>query len=219
MLTHRHYCQLLAAKAVPCVSDDGCRSVTKHRAIDPPPGRDELHRQLSADLRAITAQSDRVGRHFARMNSVSSNDFHALLHIMVAETAGKPLTLAQLRQRMDVSPPAITYLVDRMIESGHIRREPDPEDRRKWLLRYENRGMALAHAFFRPLGDHISDAMADLSDRDLAAAHRVFLAMLAAMSTFEDDLHAPPADRPTTLRSSAVPGRRQRAARSGAATN
>lgn len=193
--------------------------MTTRRASDPPPGREELHRLLSADIRAITAQSDRVGRHFARMNDVSSNDFHALLHIMVAETAGKPLTLAQLRQRMDVSPPAITYLVDRMIESGHIRREPDPEDRRKWLLRYENRGMALAHSFFRPLGGHISDAMAELSERDLAAAHQVFMAMLTAMSTFEDSLHAPAADQPASLgRNGASGRRRQGTARSGATT-
>lgn len=103
---------------------------------------------MSADMRAITAQSDRIGRHFARQNNVSGTDFHALLHIMVAETAGTPLTPAQLRQRMDVSPAAITYLVDRMIDAGHIRREPDPQDRRKTLLRYEKPGMALAHSFF-----------------------------------------------------------------------
>ena len=119
--------------------------MTKRRANEPAPGRAELERQLSADIRAITARSDRVGRHFARVNEVSSNDFHALLHIMVSETAGVPLTLAQLRQRMDVSPAAITYLVDRMIAAGHIRREPDPEDRRKWLLRYQENGMSLAH--------------------------------------------------------------------------
>ncbi|MBW0015888.1 MarR family transcriptional regulator [Mycobacterium sp.] len=162
--------------------------MTKRRAQDPQPSRAELERQLSADIRAITAQSDRVGRHYARVNDVSSGDFHALLHIMVSETAGKPLTLAQLRQRMDVSPAAITYLVDRMIEAGHIRREPDPEDRRKWLLRYQESGMALAHDFFRPLGDHLRKAMADLTDNDLLAAHRVFTAMITAMSTFEDEL-------------------------------
>jgi len=167
--------------------------VTKHRARDSTPSRTELEKQLSADMRAITAQSDRIGRHFARINDVSSSDFHALLHIMVGETAGTPLTLAQLRQRMDVSPAAVTYLVDRMIEAGHIRREPDPEDRRKWQLRYEDSGMTLAHAFFRPLGVHLSSAMADLSDKDLAAAHRVFTAMIGAMSTFEDELvnHSP----------------------------
>ncbi len=107
---------------------------------------------MSADMRAVTAQSDRIGRYFARQNDVSGNDFHALLHVMVAETAGTPLTMAQLRQRMDVSPAAITYLVDRMIDAGHVRREADPTDRRKALLRYEDSGMQLAREFFAPTG-------------------------------------------------------------------
>jgi DNA-binding MarR family transcriptional regulator len=179
--------------------------VTKRRANDPAPDRAELEKRLSADLRAITARSDRVGRHFARVNEVSSSDFHALLHIMVSETAGVPLTLAQLRQRMDVSPAAITYLVDRMIEAGHIRREPDPEDRRKWLLRYQESGMSLAHAFFRPLGVHLSAAMADLSDKDLGAAHRVFTAMIDAMTTFEDELTNQPSLGRSTPRRQKTP--------------
>jgi hypothetical protein len=78
--------------------------VTKRREHDPPPSRAELEKRLSADMRAITAQSDRIGRHFARRNDLSSSDFRALLHIMVAETAGTPLTLAQLRQRMMCRP-------------------------------------------------------------------------------------------------------------------
>ena len=182
------------------------------READPSPRRAELERSLSADMRAITAQSDRIGRHFSRMNDVSSSDFHALLHIMVGETAGTPLTLAQLRRRIGVSPAAITYLVDRMIDAGHIRREPDPEDRRKWLLRYEERGMKLAHDFFRPLGAHLSDAMANLSDRDLVGAHRVFTAMISAMSTFEDELTRPRKPSADLRRGAATP-RRQRTAR------
>ena len=89
---------------------------------------------------------------------------------------------------MNVTPAAITYLVDRMIDAGHIRREADPADRRKWLLRYEESGMTMAHAFFRPLGAHLSAAMADLSDKDLFAAHRVLTAMIDAMATFEGEL-------------------------------
>ena len=143
---------------------------------------------MSADMRAVTAQSDRIGRHFARQNDVSGSDFHALLHVMVAETAGTPLTMAQLRQRMDVSPAAITYLVDRMIDAGHVRRESDPSDRRKARLRYEESGMELAHGFFQPLGAHLRAALAGLPDRDLLAAHRVFSAMITAMSTFEAEI-------------------------------
>ena len=183
--------------------------MTERRANEPAPNRAELEWQLSADIRAITARSDRVGRHFARVNEVSSGDFHALLHIMVSETAGAPLTMAQLRQRMDVSPAAITYLVDRMIDAGHIRREPDPDDRRKWLLRYQESGMSLAHAFFKPLGAHLSAAMADLSDKDLVAAHRVFAAMIDAMTTFEDELTDQPTESSTSLGRSAVAPRRR----------
>jgi DNA-binding MarR family transcriptional regulator len=171
--------------------------VTKRGINSSPPGRPELEKLMSADMRAVTAQSDRIGRHFARQNDVSGNDFHALLHVMVAETAGKPLTMAQLRQRMDVSPAAITYLVDRMIEAGHVRRESDPADRRKALLRYEESGMELAHGFFTPLGVHLRAALADLPDKDLLAAHRVFAAMIAAMSHFETEL-VPQTPKPRT---------------------
>jgi DNA-binding MarR family transcriptional regulator len=164
--------------------------VTKRGTQSSPPNRAELEKLMSADMRAVTAQSDRLGRHFARQNHVSGNDFHALLHVMVAETAGTPLTMAQLRQRMDVSPAAITYLVDRMIDAGHVRRESDPTDRRKALLRYENSGMELAHAFFAPLGLHVRSALAELPDKDLIAAHRVFDALIKAMSTFEGELVA-----------------------------
>jgi DNA-binding MarR family transcriptional regulator len=162
--------------------------VTKRGTQSSPPNRPELEKLMSADMRAVTAQSDRIGRHFARQHDVSGNDFHALLHIMVAESAGTPLTMAQLRQRMDVSPAAITYLVDRMIDAGHVRRESDPGDRRKALLRYENSGMELARGFFTPLGIHLRAALADLPDKDLLAAHRVITAMIAAMSTFESEL-------------------------------
>jgi DNA-binding MarR family transcriptional regulator len=164
--------------------------VTKRSTNSSPPSRADLEKLMSADMRAVTAQSDRLGRYFARQNDVSGNDFHALLHVMVAETAGTPLTMAQLRQRMDVSPAAITYLVDRMIDAGHVRRESDPADRRKALLRYENSGMELAHAFFAPLGVHVRSALAELPDNDLMAAHRVFSALIDAMSTFEDEVVA-----------------------------
>ena len=162
--------------------------MTKRGTQSSPPNRPELEKLMSADMRAVTGQSDRIGRYFARQHDVSGNDFHALLHVMVAETAGTPLTMAQLRQRMDVSPAAITYLVDRMIDAGHVRRESDPSDRRKALLRYENSGMELARGFFTPLGVHLRAALADLPDKDLLAAHRVFTAMIAAMSTFESEL-------------------------------
>ncbi|ORB87425.1 MarR family transcriptional regulator [Mycobacterium kansasii] len=185
--------------------------MTKRVAANRQPSRAELERLLSADLRAITAHSDRVGRYYARQNDLSHGDFHALLHLMVAETAGTPLTPAQLSQRLDVSAAAITYLADRMIDAGHIRREPDAEDRRKSLLRLQDGSMALAHEFFRPLGEHVRASLAALPDRDLRSAHKVLTAMVAAMSAFESQLYAPAAESsaPAEKSSTAAPGRRR----------
>ena len=154
--------------------------------------REALESLISADLRGLTAESDQIGRHFAASHDVRPTDFRALLHIMVAETAGQPMTSGDLSQRMGLSGAAITYLVDRLIESGHLRRDSHPADRRKVILRYSEPGLDTARSFFTPLGAHTHAALGDLPDADLAAAHRVFTALIAAMRRFQDELDSRP---------------------------
>ena len=153
-----------------------------------PPDRSDLEAQISADVRALTAESDQIGRAFAVQNELGANDFRALLHIMVAESAGTPLTAGELRKLMGTSGAAITYLVERLLRSGHIRRESDPGDRRKVIVRYADHGMSVARAFFTPLAGYNHAALAELPDSDLAAAHRVFTAVTAALRSFADEL-------------------------------
>jgi DNA-binding MarR family transcriptional regulator len=151
-------------------------------------GRAALEQQITAYLRVMTAESEQIGRAFAAVHDVRPTDFRALLHVMVAETAGDPVTSGELRQRMGLSGAAITYLVDRMMASGHITREAHPADRRKVILRYSDSGLATARAFFAPLGSHSHEAMAHLPDADLRAASRVFAALIEAMRRYQDDL-------------------------------
>ena len=152
------------------------------------PGRTALESAMVADVQALSAESDQIGRAFAGIHGLSANDFRALVLIMVAENAGTPLTAGELRTRMGLSGAAITYLVERMIESGHLRRDSDPADRRKVILRYADHGIEVGRAFFTPLAAHTHRVLADLPDSDLAAAHRVFTAVLVAMTAFRADL-------------------------------
>ncbi|MEK1117266.1 MarR family transcriptional regulator, partial [Mycobacterium ulcerans] len=92
---------------------------------------------------------------------------------------------------LGLSAAAITYLVDRLIESGHIRRDTHPDDRRKVVLRYSEPGLATARSFFTPLGMHTRAALDGVADPDLVAAHRVFTALIAAMRVFRTDLSSP----------------------------
>ncbi|MBW0015892.1 MarR family winged helix-turn-helix transcriptional regulator [Mycobacterium sp.] len=150
--------------------------------------RARLEALVTADAGALTAESDQLGRVFAAVHQLRPSDFRALLHILVAENSGTPLTSGELRQKMGLSAAAITYLVERMINSGHIRRESDSADRRKVVLRYSDPGLATARSFFSPLGTHTRAALGDLPEADLAAAHRVLTALVAAMGRFQRQL-------------------------------
>jgi DNA-binding MarR family transcriptional regulator len=152
--------------------------------------RAALESLLSADLRALTAQSDQIGRFFADLHQLSATEFHALLHIMVGETSGTPLTAGHLQQRMGLTNGGITYLVRRMSTAGHIRQDPDLSDRRKKILRYEHKGMELARSFFVHLGAANRAALARFNEEQLTTAHEVMSTLSDAMDHFRSQLAA-----------------------------
>jgi DNA-binding MarR family transcriptional regulator len=157
--------------------------------VSPPPDhRLQLERRIGADLRVMTSESDWIARIFAEQNNVSANEFRALLFVMIAESEGRRLTAGDLRRQMGLSGAAITYLVERMADTGHLRRETDPADRRKVILRYADHGMTVARAFFAKLAEHNHRALSDLSDDDLEIAHRTFVALAEAMRVFRAEL-------------------------------
>ena len=162
--------------------------------------RVRLETLIAADARALTAESDQMGRVFAAVHRLRPSDFRALLHILVAETAGAPLTSGELRQKMGLSAAAITYLVERMIISGHIRRDSHAQDRRKVILRYAGVDLDMAGDFFAPLAAHTHAAMAELPDADLTAAHRVLTAVTDGMRRFHNEVRTFGDDVGTTQR-------------------
>ena len=154
--------------------------------------RERLQVEVARDIRALTAVSEQIGHVFARSNRLRPNDFRALMHIATADVEGAPLTAGGLRTLMGLSPAAVTYLVERLIESGHVRRVVDPADRRRVVLHHSEDGMAVAGAFFTPLGARTREGTADLPAADLAAAHRVLVAIVAAMRDYHADLPTHP---------------------------
>jgi DNA-binding MarR family transcriptional regulator len=158
-----------------------CGPLTEHEQAGRTGDRETMESLLSADLRALMAQSDRIGRIFAETHGLSANEFHALLHIMVGESTGAVLSAGELQQRIGLTQSGITHLVDRMITAGHIRRDADPTDRRKVILRYEDHGMEVARAFFVHVGAANRQALAGMSDQELASAHKVMQTLTASM--------------------------------------
>ncbi|MFF0531892.1 MarR family winged helix-turn-helix transcriptional regulator [Nocardia amikacinitolerans] len=151
---------------------------------DPSIERTALETEIARDLRALTAVSEQIGHLFARANDLRPNDFRALMHVATADAEGTPVTAGQLSKLMGISAPAVTYLVERMLDSGHLERTTDAADRRRVHLRYTDHGMAVAAGFFGPLGARTRAALAELPDADLRAAHRVLVGVIAALREF-----------------------------------
>jgi DNA-binding MarR family transcriptional regulator len=80
-----------------------------------------------------------------------------------------PLTSAELARRLDVTPRAVTALVDGLVEQRLVRRHPHPSDRRATLVSLSARGARTCTRLdsgFRQLADEL---LAGASDRQLAA--------------------------------------------------
>jgi DNA-binding MarR family transcriptional regulator len=153
-----------------------------------PTERGAVEALIVSDVQALSAESDDLGREFSSRHDLGINDFRALLHVMVAEAGGAPLTQSELGRRIGVSGAAITYLVDRMVASGHLEREAHASDRRKVLLRYADHGSEVARSFFTPLAKHTELALSEFSPSDLTTAHHVLLALIEAMRVFRTEL-------------------------------
>lgn len=96
----------------------------------------------------------------------------AIVELMDAAEADRPLTAGQLGSTLGLTPASVTALVDRLITAGHVRREPDPTDRRRILLIVEPAALQVGEAYFRPLGDGLEDMMSRYSSAELEIVQR-----------------------------------------------
>ena len=149
---------------------------------------EELVRALVDRVRDIAVASEQIGTTFAAHQDLHSTDFRALTLIYQAENADKPLSPTRLAEALGLSHGAVTYVVDRLTESGHVQRHADPADGRRVVLRIAGHGRDVAVNFFGPLGKAHSHTLAAFTAEELAVALRVLSDVSVALSEFQGDL-------------------------------
>lgn len=90
---------------------------------------------------------------------------YAALHT-IRQGATSP---GELARQWNVTPAVITGVIDRLERRGLVRREPDPEDRRRLRLALTETGAAASVAVERALTDDLAGELATADPRDLAA--------------------------------------------------
>ena len=92
------------------------------------------------------------------------------------------LTASDIAKKRRVSLQSASVLVQGMVEKGWIVREPNPTDRRQFLLQITPEGMEKAEATRNQIINHLTGFMEKLSPEEIAAG-QVFLPALQRILT------------------------------------
>ncbi len=101
----------------------------------------EILRQAKSIFSATLMIRDRMFRvHVENINKqIRKRGFAELsipqLHMLMAIRKGKEVNMSELADLLDVSPPSVSAMVDRLVEKGIIFREHSKKDRRKVVVR------------------------------------------------------------------------------------
>ncbi|MFD5599379.1 MarR family winged helix-turn-helix transcriptional regulator [Leucobacter sp. NPDC058333] len=159
-------------------------------------GDNERDAHVLALLRAVRGFGDAHDRMSGGMKhgmGMNASDLAALRLLIIRAEEGSPVSPRDLSAHLRISTASTTKLLDRLTDSGHVRRAPHPSDRRARVIELTD---AARQDFFRLFGPQLAamrQAMAPFSEAELEIAERVFRAMGAAIDPETSPRPAPAA--------------------------
>lgn len=116
---------------------------------------DEMPRYISASVRYQIAVADQLGMPLADVHAVG-----ALLEL-------GPTGARALADVMGMTTGAVTRLVDRLEAGGFVRREPDPTDRRRVILRVAPERVRDISRYYESMGERWQRRVEGYTDTEL----------------------------------------------------
>ena len=161
-----------------------------------PPGRGASTERIEDHLRRYGAEISRVVDIFARRHRMPPHDVLGLVVIMNAERQGSPATPGDLQRALTLTSGAVTGVIDRLARAGHVRREADPDDRRRTRLHCDDEGQRLGREFFGPLARRTRPITDGRSAAELAVVERFLADIVSATIDYREELEHPPSAAP-----------------------
>lgn len=125
-------------------------------------------------LRAVAVEYGLRQAEFAAEHGMHVTDVRALICLLDAERAGADPTAGFLGAGLGLNSAGTTGVIDRLERLGLVSRVRDAKDRRRVLLRVEDRAKALGWSYFGPLIDRAVGVLSGFDERQTAAV-RLFL--------------------------------------------
>lgn len=127
--------------------------------------REELLRELEEESRKSTLDGLYFFQAVAERSGMSLTDFQC---VAILVSTG-PITAGQLAETMGLTTGAVTGVINRMEKAGYVRREKDPGDGRRVVVRPVLEELERVGAgFFHSQEGELEAMMSDYEDRDIA---------------------------------------------------
>lgn len=125
--------------------------------------RQELMTALNLVLRDVSGQGVLYSQEVAGRVGLNPTDLECLDFIQRG-----PLTAGALAEATGLTTGAITGVIDRLERAGFARRESDPADRRKVMVRTTSAIEKKLMPLYEPMQRHAMGALDEFGDKDLA---------------------------------------------------
>lgn len=145
--------------------------------------RDELVMQSMQAVRAFSDAMDHMHGGIRGEMDMNTSDLAALRMLIVREQRGEWVSPHEIAKHLAISTASTTKLLDRLSESGHLKREPHPKDRRARIVTLTEGARA---EFYRHFGQRLGRmraAMVDYTDDDLRTIVRFLGDMEVALDS------------------------------------
>jgi DNA-binding MarR family transcriptional regulator len=101
------------------------------------------------------------------------------LRTLMALAADGPMTVSALAEKLAISKPTASILIDRLVQAGDADRTEDPDDRRRTLVALTPAGVALVARLRQGKSDRYERWLAAMRPEDLAALTKGMRALAA----------------------------------------
>src|SRR5262249_31474612 len=88
--------------------------------------------------------------------------------LLILDTDGQS-TIGELACRMGFGKPAMSILVEKLVQGGYLRRTEDPEDRRRTIVRVTEKGADVVAALLRGTHSKLRGYLGQMRHEDLVA--------------------------------------------------
>jgi len=130
--------------------------------------RDQLLQDLIQANRAYQIAVDKMDDAFFRLIGVNGTDGRCL---DIIDLSGG-ISAGELARAVDLSPAAVTTVIDRLEEMGFVKRTRDPEDRRRVIVQPTEAVARYAELAYLPMAADGVKLVGELSDKELEAVLR-----------------------------------------------